>query len=122
MTSVRRAVKKAKNRANQNATQATLSRRGFLALARLFCGEYPRSISELDAALIRRLARLKQLNTRLERKKRKDGKWQEWLEFKAYVKRQGLQMKPFRDALVEVEKASINGTSIIVDYFKNRHE
>lgn len=120
MTSVRKAVKKAKNRANKNTAPTTLTRLGFLTMAQLFCGEYPKSISELDAVLIRRLARLKQLNTRLERKKRKQGKWQEWLEFKAYAKRQRLQMKPFHDALAEVEKASINRTRIIMGYFKNR--
>lgn len=94
MTSVRKAVKKAKKRAREHTAEPMLSRRGFFAMLQLFCGKYPKSLSEFDAPLIRRLARLKSMNTRLEREKRKQGKWQEWLEFKAYAKRQQETLLP----------------------------
>lgn len=95
MTSVRKAVKNCKKRMKRQNATAPDNRRALKAILELFEKGSSNNLEYTNVGVIRSFAKVKSSNTRLERKKRKQGKWEEWCEFKAQMKlRQATMLLP----------------------------
>lgn len=94
MTSVRKAVKNCKKRMRQRNAIAPDNGHALKAILELFQKGASNYLEYTNVGVIRSFAKIKSTNARLERKKRKQGKWKEWCEFKTQIMRRQVTMLP----------------------------